>query len=64
MGEVDNERFDHVLKLADGFEKHMDEDNRVVSWEEMKAEIEVLSMTEKEILLDLVTTKRKTNEPG
>ena len=62
MAEKDDENFEYLLKLAAMFERHTDQDNRAVSWEEMKAEIEALSDSEREMLLGLVKTMKKANE--
>ena len=61
MAEQDNLNFDRVLKLAAIFDRHMDEDQRVVSWKKMKVEIEALSEIEQEMLLGLVKTMKEAD---
>ena len=61
MSEPDDETFEQVLKLAARFERHMDKDNRGVSWEEMIAEIEALPIDEQNLILGLVRAKMKAN---
>ena len=54
---IDNPGFDRVLTLAFAFDENKKQDAQKVTWEEIKPEIEKLSLTQMEILLGLIKTK-------
>ncbi len=62
MANPDNATLDRIIELAAIFDTHIDQEYRVVPWEEMKAEIDELSETEKAMLLGLVKPLKKTDE--
>ncbi len=61
MARPDGGNFEHIWELAARFDRHMDQDNRVVSWEEMRAELEVLSEFDLVLVLGLVKTMKKAD---
>ena len=54
---IDDTQFDRVMILAYAFEDNNNQDHPKISWEEIKPEIEKLSLMEMEILLGLVNKK-------